>query len=78
MTADCPRCGDNQRLRHREFSDQALAALIKWNEIAKADIGKPICDNCYDELRDALIERAEELDPKKPAKKKGKSKKKAG
>ena len=58
----CPRCHEDARLRLREFSDQAAAALLVWEELSKKDLGQPICDACYEELRDVLIDRASELE----------------
>ena len=59
--ANCPRCDEESRLRAREFSDQATAALIAWGEMTKATVGNPVCDECYTDLRETLIDRADEL-----------------
>lgn len=59
--ANCPRCDEESRLRAREFSDQATSALISWGEIIPTDIGLPVCDECYTDLREVLIDRVEEL-----------------
>jgi|NOAtaT_7_FD_contig_31_4056214_length_369_multi_6_in_0_out_0_2 hypothetical protein len=60
-TIDCPRCGIVGRLSKRSFSDQAVAALLIWGDLEESLVGQAICDGCYGELRDVLIERCEEL-----------------
>ncbi len=67
-TQECPRCANEARLAKRTFSDQALAALIVWKDLAKNLVSEPICDDCYAELRDILIERTEEVKTIKPLK----------
>lgn len=59
--AECPRCGVETKLRVRSFSDQATAALIAWGELVSEHVAEPLCENCYGELREVLIDRAEEL-----------------
>ena len=74
-SACCPRCEANAKLRPREFSDQAIAALVSHGDLDRKVVGKPVCDECYDELRDLLIEyqRQDTMAPKP-----SKSGKKAG
>ena len=60
-TQECPRCANPSRLQKRTFSDQALAALIVWNDLSENLVEESICDDCYGELRDILIERIEEV-----------------
>ncbi len=55
-TKSCPRCEHQAVLRPRNFSDQAVASLVSWGDMDKKVVGKPICDDCHEELRDALIE----------------------
>lgn len=55
-TKICPRCEHQAILRPRNFSDQAIASLVSWGDMDKKVVGHPICDECHDELRDALIE----------------------
>jgi hypothetical protein len=45
----------------REFSGQAWAALVAWNEISSHAVDEAICNDCYFNFRDVLIERADEL-----------------
>lgn len=58
---DCPRCGIESRVKKRDFSDQALAALVTWGELESEMIDEPICKDCYAELRDILIERSDDV-----------------
>jgi hypothetical protein len=55
-TKNCPRCEHQAVLRPRSFSDQAIASLVTWGDMDKKVVGHPICDDCHDELRDALID----------------------
>ena len=59
----CPRCATKARLKDRDFSAQAVAALLAWGEIEKEHVGKAICEDCYGELREVLMDRADELAP---------------
>lgn len=61
LQGECPRCGEMARLRARSFSDQAISALVAWQEVTESAALQPICDECYGELREVLIDRHEEL-----------------
>jgi len=65
---ECPRCANQARLSKRTFSDQALAALIVWSDLTENLIDESICDDCYGELRDILIERIEDVKAVAPRK----------
>ncbi len=58
----CFNCGTQAKSRRRNFSDQAWTVLLLWNEIHQATIDQPICEECYTELRDILIDRNEEIE----------------
>lgn len=60
-TSGCPRCGLNERLQKRTFSEEALSALIRWGDMDARLRSEAICDSCYGELREVLIERSSEL-----------------
>ncbi len=61
--ASCANClDDSTKIRRRDFSQQALAILVMWDEIRKTAIDEAICDSCYDDLREVLIERASEIE----------------
>ena len=58
----CNNCGVNAMCRRRPFSEQAWTVLLLWNEISPDCVDKPICQECYDEMRDILIDRANEVE----------------
>jgi len=57
----CPRCGGDEACREASFSSSALAALVVWGELNKRFIDEPICGECIADLRDVLVERADEV-----------------
>lgn len=65
---NCPRCNENSKLQKRLFSDTALAALISWGDLEEHLISEAICDSCYKELRDVLIDCADQLTEIQPMK----------
>lgn len=66
-TAKCPRCEATAKLRPRDFSDQAIAILVSEGDLEKKHVGASVCDECYDDLRDMLIENHRELAQKTAA-----------
>ena len=78
-SACCPRCETTAKLRPRDFSDQATASLVSHGDLDRKAVGKPICDECYDELRDVLIDyQRHEIAPVEAPAKPKKTGKKAG
>ena len=71
MTGDasCPRCGETSKLSIWPFSDQALAALVVWGELEKKVVGNSTCNECYEELREVLIDRQDEINNPQPPEK---------
>ena len=59
---NCASCGEMKRCRHRDFSPHAWAVLLHWEEISTPVVGQPLCNGCYTELRDLLIDRAEDIE----------------
>ena len=59
---ECASCSGHSKSVRREFSEQAIAALVCWSEIQEQHVDQPLCDDCYFNLRDVLIERAGEID----------------
>ena len=59
---DCANCGTEEKCRRRDFSEQAWTVLLLWNEVDKSAVDQPICQPCYDELREVLIDRADEIE----------------
>lgn len=62
MTESCAHCNEENKSRRRDFSEQAWAALVVWSEVQKTEVDQAICDDCYSELREVLIDRAEEIE----------------
>jgi hypothetical protein len=61
VTESCANCGEDTKSRRRDFSEQAWTVLLVWGEIQKATVDQAICDHCYGELRETLIDRADEI-----------------
>ena len=57
----CINCGTEGRVTVRDFSMKAMQALLAWDEVAEDLSLKPICNICYSDLREILIERADEI-----------------
>ncbi|MCX6128437.1 MAG: hypothetical protein NTX25_05150 [Proteobacteria bacterium] len=66
VTNSCNACGEERKSRSREFSPHALSALILWGELDQNSVGQPVCEGCYREFRDLLIERTDELERMAP------------
>lgn len=58
----CANCDSKTRCRKREFSEQAWSVLLAWSEVDPDAVDQPVCDDCYVELRDILIDRAAEVE----------------
>jgi hypothetical protein len=57
----CIVCGEERKIRYREFSPHAWTALVHWGELDASVIGQPMCNGCYNEFRDQLMDRGEEV-----------------
>ena len=66
QVCDCPRCGEEAKVQKRLFSDVALSALITWGDLEEELVDSAICEDCYKELRDVLIDNADELSDLQP------------
>lgn len=62
VSSSCAQCNEKTRASRREFSEQAWAVLLVWNEIDRSTVDQPICDECYNDLREVLIDRATEVE----------------
>ena len=62
VSETCSNCSEETKCRRRDFSEQAWTVLVLWNEVQAAAVDQPICEHCYDELREVLIDRAEEIE----------------
>ena len=58
----CHNCGVEARCSRRQFSEQAWTVLLLWNEINPSAVDQPICADCYEEMRDILIDRTDEIE----------------
>ncbi len=61
VAANCNHCGADEKAKKREISVTAWQALVDWQEVSKETVDKAICQSCYNELREILIERADEI-----------------
>jgi hypothetical protein len=61
FTHKCGSCDESVKSVKREFSDQAWAALVSWREVSPKSVDSPLCNDCYFNFRDVLIERADEI-----------------
>jgi hypothetical protein len=60
--AKCSCCKQPSILKSKySFSDEAWNLLSVWGEVAKDSKQNLLCDSCYWELRDTLIDRTDEL-----------------
>ena len=57
----CSSCDGHVKSVRREFSNQAWAALVAWQEIGAGAVDEAICNDCYFNFRDVLIDRADEM-----------------
>lgn len=57
----CSACNGHAKSAKREFSDQAWAALVTWGEIHNEAVDQPVCNDCYFNFRDVLIDRAGDI-----------------
>lgn len=58
----CPICETANKAKKRDFSDQAWSVLLLWGEVDQSKVDLPMCEDCYEELREVLIDRADEMD----------------
>lgn len=58
----CANCGIDSKCRRRDFSEQAWSVLLLWNEVQSSTVDQAICEGCYNELREVLIDRADEIE----------------
>lgn len=62
MVQECPQCGTNTKCRRRDFNEQSWAVLVSWGEVEPEAVDQPICESCYSDLREILIDRAGEFE----------------
>ncbi len=55
----CPRCNEKSNtLKKRFYSDKAADLLVSLGEISEGKIEEPICQFCYLEVRDLLVDES--------------------
>jgi len=59
--ANCPHCLMEKKTRIRNFSDKAWSYLFISGEINFEVVGMTICDGCYSELREVLMDSHDEV-----------------
>lgn len=52
----CPRCSSEGKLKQRSFSAHAVTTLVASGELEEGMADQAICDDCYEDLREALID----------------------
>lgn len=63
MMQQCGHCMTKERRsRPREFSSQVWSLLVAWEEVSEAVIDQPLCDVCYGDIREILIDRSVEME----------------
>lgn len=58
----CSHCQSNTKARRRDFSEQTWTVLMVWGEIDAKTADQPLCEPCYNELREVLIDRTDEIE----------------
>ncbi len=58
----CAVCFEERKIRQREFSAHAWTALTVWGEVDSTQARAAMCNTCYGELREMLIDRASEVE----------------
>ena len=58
----CHNCEEVNISRQRDFSEQAWTLLVLWEEISPTAVYQPLCEVCYQEMREVLIERNHEIE----------------
>jgi hypothetical protein len=62
LADSCANCAADAKSKRRDFSEQAWAVLLVWKEVQASSVDQPICEECYLELRETLIDRAGEIE----------------
>ena len=58
----CGHCQCDTKSRRRDFSEQTWTVLLVWGEIDTKTVDQALCDPCYNELREVLIDRTDEIE----------------
>jgi hypothetical protein len=58
----CAHCSADAKCRRRDFNEQIWSVLLVWGEVEVKTVDKPLCEDCYNELREVLIDRASDIE----------------
>ena len=58
----CAHCQSTTKSRRRDFSEQTWTVLLVWGEIDTRTVDQPVCEPCYNDLREVLIDRTDEIE----------------
>ena len=58
----CGNCCSCQEVRHRAFNDGVWNLLVYWGEVEEGARDRPMCAECYRDIRDLLIDRSSEME----------------
>lgn len=62
LECKCPICELSKKVRHREFSAQAWSFLVVSGEIQADAVGDALCEDCYKDMREYLIDSFTEVE----------------
>lgn len=62
ISSNCAHCKENVKSKRRDFNEQTWAVLLVWGEVDRVAVDQPLCSDCYEELREVLIDRAGEIE----------------
>ncbi|MEI8026256.1 MAG: hypothetical protein WCI18_07890 [Pseudomonadota bacterium] len=62
FVSGCRHCLGDKKVRFRSFSDKAWSYLFVAGEVDFEAIGNPLCDSCYNDLREVLIDSHVEVE----------------
>ena len=62
-SSHCGNCLNvEKKARFRDFNPQIWSLLVSWQEVDKSVVGQPLCETCYRDLREMLIDRSVEME----------------
>jgi len=62
ISSNCAHCKEKVKSKRRDFNEQTWAVLLVWGEVDRVAVDQPLCTDCYEELREVLIDRAGEIE----------------
>lgn len=58
----CAHCKEKTKSKKRDFSEQTWSVLLVMGEVDKSTVDQPLCEDCYGEIREIMIDRAAEIE----------------